>query len=202
MKYLVRYAAMISAMAAMTISGSAFAANGYSTTHLNLRTGPGTQYPVAGVMNYNVRSEITGCLIDWSWCSVSVAGLSGWAAAQYLVVDEGGQIMNVATAGAQTGIPNVAAEGIEEVVAGPAVGEIVAANGFVEAIVPEPAIVDFIAAAAVDPVFVNGEVVVGAALPAAVQLYEVPSSPYAFAIINGQRVLVDPGARTIVYINR
>jgi uncharacterized protein YraI len=202
MSSIVRYAAPISVLAALFASGPALAANGYSTAHLNLRTGPGTQYPVAGVMNYNVRSEITGCLVDWTWCSVNVAGLSGWAAAEYLVVDEGGQIMNVATAGAQTGIPNVAAEGIEELVAAPAVGEIVTAGGFVEAIVPDPAVVEFIAAAAVDPVFVNGEVVVGAALPAAVQLYEVPSSPYAFAIINGQRVLVDPGTRTIAYINR
>lgn len=183
-------------------AGSAFAISGYSTAHLNLRAGPGTQYPIIGVMEYNVRSQITGCLADYSWCAVNVAGLTGWASAEYLVVDEGGAIMQVDEQGAATGIPVVAAEGVAEVVAPAAVGVVVGAGGQVAAIVPEPAVLEYIAATPVPAVAVEGEIVVGAALPAAVQLYQVPGSVYGYAIVNGNRVLVDVNSRAIVYIHR
>lgn len=187
---------------AVLIAGPAFAISGYSTAHLNLRAGPGTQYPVMGVMEYNVRSEITGCLADYSWCSVDIAGLSGWASAQYLVIDEGGQIVQVDTAGASTGIPVVMAEGVAEVVAGPTVGVVVGPNGNVAAIVPEPAVIQYISATPVPAIAVQGEIVVGAVLPAEVQLYEVPNSAYGYTVVNGIPVLVDISARTIVYIHR
>ena len=45
---------------------------------------------------------------------------SGWAS--LIVVDEGGQIMEVGVAGAKTGIPIVKAEGVAEIPAGPVVG--------------------------------------------------------------------------------
>jgi uncharacterized protein YraI len=190
------------ALATLLIAGPAFAVSGYSTAHLNLRAGPGTQYPVIGVMEYNVRSQITGCLADYSWCSVDVAGLAGWASAQYLVVDEGGNIQQVDSAGAATGIPVVAAEGVAEVVAGPTVGVVVGPGGNVDAIVPEPAVIQYITATPVPAVSVEGEIVVGAVLPAEVQLYEVPGSVYGYAVVNGVPVLVDTNARTIVYIHR
>lgn len=190
------------ALATLLVAGPAFAVSGYSTAHLNLRTGPGTQYPVVGVMEYNVRSNITGCLADYSWCAVEVAGLSGWAAAEYLVVDESGQIQQVDEAGASTGIPVVAAEGIEEVVAPAAVGVVVGPAGNVAAIVPEPAVIDYISATPVPAVAVQGEIVVGTVLPTEVQLYEVPGSAYGYAVVNGVKVLVDVNARTVVYIHR
>jgi uncharacterized protein YraI len=202
MKRTSRNVLFASGLVTILMAGPAFAVSGYSTTHLNLRSGPGTQYPVIGVMEYSVRSQITGCLADWSWCAVNVAGLSGWASAQYLVVDEGGKIMEIGVAGAQTRIPIVAADGVAKVEAGPVVGVIVGANGNVEAIVPEPAVLEYIAAAVVAPVSVEGELVVGAILPMGVQLYEIPSSPYGYAIINGVKVMVDLNKRAVVYIQR
>ncbi len=62
--------------------------------------------------------------------------------------------------------------------------------------------IDYISATPVPAVSVQGEIVVGAALPAAVQLYEVPGSAYGYAIVNGAKVLVDVNARTVVYIHR
>ena len=62
--------------------------------------------------------------------------------------------------------------------------------------------INYISATPVPAVSVQGEVVVGAALPAAVQLYEVPGSAYGYAIVNGAKVLVDVNARTVVYIHR
>ena len=166
----------------------------------NLRSGPGTQYPVVGMMEYNVRSNITGCLVDYSWCAVSVAGLSGWASAEYLVVDKGGQVMQIT--GPDSGIPVVEAAGVAVIVAPAAVGVVVGAGGHVAAIVPEPAVLNYIAATPVNPFAVQGEIVVGAVLPAAVTLYQVPGSVHGYTIVNGQKVLVDVNTRAIVYIHR
>ena len=77
MKHSSKIAALSAGVATFLAVGPALAVPGFSTAHLNLRTGPGTQYPVVGVMEYNVRSDITGCLADWSWCSVTVAGKGG-----------------------------------------------------------------------------------------------------------------------------
>ncbi|HET7714495.1 MAG TPA: DUF1236 domain-containing protein [Bauldia sp.] len=193
-------AAISAGLATLFVAAPALAVPGYSTAHLNLRTGPGTQYPVVGVMEYNTQADITGCLSDWSWCSVNVAGLSGWASAEYLVIDQGGQVMQIT--GPDSGIPVVEAAGVAEVVAPATVGAVVAANGNVAAIVPEPAVLEYIAATPVNPFAVEGEIVVGAVLPAAVTLYEVPGSTYAYTIVNGLKILVDPNSRAVVYIYR
>jgi len=202
MQYARTYLTLAVGATALLAAGPAFAITGYSSAHLNLRSGPGTQYPIVGVMEYNVRSEITGCIADYSWCAVNVAGLSGWAAAEYLEIDQGGAIIQVDEQGAATGIPVVEAEGVAEVVAGPSVGVIVGANGNVAAIVPEPAVLDYISATPVNPFSVQGEVVVGAVLPTAVQLYQVPGATYGYTIVNGNKVLVDVNSRAVVYIAR
>jgi len=194
-----RIAAFGAGIAFVVAAGPALAVPGYSTAHLNLRTGPGTQYPVLGVMEYNTPAEITGCLADYSWCSVSVAGFSGWASAEYLVINQGDEVQQIDGPG--SGIPVVEAN-VEAVVAPASVGVLVSANGNVAAIVPEPAVIDYIAATPVDPYALEGEVVVGAVVPAAVTLYEVPNSAYGYTIVNGLKVLVDPASRAIVYIHR
>lgn len=183
-------------------TGPAHAITGFSTAHLNLRTGPGIQYPVVGVMDRNVPSSITGCLADYSWCAVTVAGLNGWASAEYLVTDQDGRIRHILSHGPELGIPVVAAEGVVEVVAPAHVGVVVGADGHVEAIVPEPAVVAYIAATPVKTVHVQGEIVVGAIVPATVQLYAVPGSTYGHVVLNGVPVLVDANTRAVVYIHR
>lgn len=184
------------------VSVPAFAVSGYSTVHLNVRAGPGTQYPILGTMETNVRTQIDGCLDDYSWCSTEIAGISGWASAQYLVVDEGGEIMEVQEAGSATGIPVIAAEGFEVVEVGEVVGEVVGPSGAVEAIVPEAAVIEYIVANPVPAVQVNGEIVVGATLSEDIPLYDIPGSEYGYAILNGVPVLVDVNALTVVYIYR
>jgi hypothetical protein len=118
------------------------------------------------------------------------------------VVDQNGSILEVDEQGAATGIPVVEAAGITEVVAPATVGVVVGAAGNVAAIIPEPAVLQYIAATPVNPFAVEGEVVVGAVLPAAVQLYEVPGSAYAYTIVNSNKVLVDVNSRAVVYIAR
>jgi hypothetical protein len=52
-----------------------------------------------------------------------------------------------------------------------------------------------------DPIYVEGEVVVGAGIPAEVSLVAVPESDYQYAYLNGTPVLVDQ-ERKIVRVVR
>ncbi len=54
----------------------------------------------------------------------------------------------------------------------------------------------------VEPVYLDGEVVVGAGLPDTIELREIPDYEYRYVYVNGQPVLVDANTRQIVYIVR
>ena len=175
------------------------------TGHLNVRSGPGFQYQVVGVMQQNVPAQVTGCIQDYSWCSVAVGAVTGWASAPYLVTDAGGKPTNLQVSGAQLGIPIVVPTGVAAVVAIPPVGAMVPvapAVGVVEPVLPAPEVLSYVTQQVVQPVLVDGEVMVGATLPAAVPVYPIPASPYVYSYVNGQRVLVEPTARRIVYVVR
>jgi uncharacterized protein YraI len=176
----------------------------YSPTgHLNVRSGPGFQYPVVAQMDANTRFPVTGCLQDYSWCSVVVNNVPGWASAPYLVTEAGGKPTNLQVSGAQLGIPIVVAPVTgAAVVATPPVGVVAVPPAVVEPVVPAPEVLSYVVGQPIQQVFVNGEVMVGSVLPAAVPVYPVPASPYVYSYINGQRVLVEPAARRIVYVVR
>jgi len=143
---------------------------------------------------------------DYSWCAVALAGgATGWASAPYLVTKAEGEPKNLQVAGAQLSIPTITPVNTWTVVATPPVGAMVPvppAVGVVQPIAPPPNVVSYVTMQAIQPVIVDGEVMVGATLPAAAPVYPVPASPYAFAYVNGQRVLVEPTARKIVYVVR
>jgi uncharacterized protein YraI len=190
---------------AALIAGSALAVPAVfsPTGHLNVRSGPGFQYGVVAQMPANQRFPVTGCIQDYSWCSVVVGDVTGWASAPYLVTDFGGKPTNLQVSGAQLGIPIVVPAPVAAVVATPAVGAMVPvapAVGVVEPVVPAPEVLSYVTQQAVEPVLVDGEVMVGAVLPEAVPVYPVPASPYVYSYVNGQRVLVEPAARRIVYV--
>jgi uncharacterized protein YraI len=198
---------LASLVGAALIAGSALAVPAvYSPTgHLNVRSGPGFQYGVIAQMPANNRYLVTGCIQDYSWCSVVIDNVTGWASAPYLVTDAGGKPTNLQVSGAQLGIPIVVPAPVAAVIATPPVGSIVPvapAVGIVEPVVPAPEVLTYVTQQAVAPVLVNGEVMIGATLPAAVPVYPVPASPYVYAYVNGQRVLVEPAARRIVYVVR
>jgi len=191
-----------------TVTTPALAVTAFSPTgHLNVRSGPGFQYQVVNQIQANVPVEITGCVSDYSWCSVALpGGATGWASAPYLVTKAAGQPKNMSVVGAQLGIPVVVPTGIGPSVATPPpVGAMVPVTptvGVIAPIIPPPNVVTFVTQQTVAPVIVNGEVMIGAALPAAAPTYDIPASNYDFAYINGQRVLVEPTARRIVYVVR
>jgi uncharacterized protein YraI len=186
----------------------ASAVTGYSPTgHLNVRSGPGFQFQVVGQVQANVAAQITGCVSDFSWCAVALpGGVTGWASAPYLVTKATTPPKNLKVAGAQLGIPVIVPKNTgAPVVATPPVGAMVAvpqAVGIVQPIIPGPAAITYVRQQRVAPVIVNGEVMVGAVLPTGAPLYDVPTSRYDFAYINGQRVLVEPTRRRIIYVVR
>src|SRR6478736_4934615 len=112
---------LASLVGAALVAGSALAVPAVfsPTGHLNVRSGPGFQYGVVAQMPANTRFPVTGCIQDYSWCSVVVGNVTGWAS-----------------------------------------------------------------------------------LPAAVPVYPIPASPYVYSYVNGQRVVVEPAARRIVYVVR
>lgn len=59
------------------------------------------------------------------------------------------------------------------------------------------------APAPASPVVVKEKIVVGKPLPSSVVLTPVPDSPkYAYAVVNKQRIIVDPQTRTVVQVVR
>lgn len=199
---------LASLLGAAMAAGPALAVTASSPTgHLNVRSGPGFQYSVVAQMQANVPAQVTGCVSDYSWCAVALAGgVTGWASAPYLVTSAAGTPKNLQVAGAQLGIPTITPVNTgSAVVATPPVGAMVpvpANVGVVQPIAPPPNVVSYVTMQAIQPVLVNGEVMIGATLPAAAPVYPIPSSPYVFAYVNGQRVLVEPTARKIVYVVR
>jgi uncharacterized protein YraI len=194
-------------LGAALAASPASAVTAYSPTgHLNVRSGPGFQYQVVGQVQANVPAQITGCVSDYSWCAVALpGGVTGWASAPYLVTKATTPPKNLKVAGAQLGIPVIVpANTGGPVVATPPVGAMVAVpqTVVVQPIIPAPPAIAYVTQQRVAPVIVNGEVMVGAVLPTAVPLYDVPTSRYDFAYVNGQRVLVEPTRRRIIYVVR
>ena len=195
---------LVSLLGTAVVAGPAFAVTAYSPTgHLNVRSGPGFQYPPVAQIPANTEAQITGCVPDYSWCAVALpAGATGWASAPYLVTKATVPPKNLQVAGAQLGIPTVTPVNTGTVVATPPVGAMVPAAAIVEPVAPPPNVVSYVTMQAIQPVIVNGEVMVGATLPAAAPVYPIPQSPYLYSYVNGQRILVEPTARRIVYVVR
>jgi hypothetical protein len=67
---------------------------------------------------------------------------------------------------------------------------------------PEERVTTYVRSNPVEPVYLEGEVVVGAGIPETVPLSEVPDSEYYYAYVNGVPVLVEREQRRVVYIVR
>ncbi|SHI98693.1 SH3 domain-containing protein [Palleronia salina] len=215
---------LIASVSAITLAGAAsaqVAAN--ATTDLNLRTGPGPSFEIPGVIPADGAVEIERCIAEGAWCEVSYDGQTGWAYSQYLtatvdseptVVYENYAPLEVTTVernslgGGLAGAAVGAAAGA--LIAGPvgaAAGTAAAAGGLLGGAIGadagiEETTVTYIQDNPVEPVYLDGEVVVGAGVPQGVAVYEVPEAPVQYAYINGRPVAIDPETRQIVYIVR
>jgi uncharacterized protein YraI len=214
------------AAALIALGAPAFAQQSVTaTTDLNVRSGPGPQYEVIGVIGADQSAQLDGCLQSSKWCQVSFDGGQGWAYSDYLVADvsgrevivtddvasvptvtyrtetqsgaAGGGIAGMATgavAGAIIGGPVGAASGG---VAGAATGSITGA-----VIDPPDTVRTYVREHRVDPVYLEGEVVVGATLPENVVVHRIPDYDYEYVYVNGVPAVVEPDTRRIVYVVR
>lgn len=66
------------------LAGPALAAPGFATGNVNLRAGPGTNYPQVTVVPSGAGVEIFGCLQGYSWCDVGFGQVRGWVSSNYL----------------------------------------------------------------------------------------------------------------------
>lgn len=205
-KFLVKSA--VAAAALMALSGTALAqtATATATTDLNVRAGPGPQYPVVTIIGANQQATINGCLQNSKWCQVTIGGVQGWAYSDYLVATLDNRTI-VMTERPPESVPVVTYEQTGSVaadvdVAGRLIGR-VTEEGMVEPIAPPPPPVrTYVLSNQADPVYLEGEVVVGAALPETVQMREIPDYQYRYVYVNNQPVLVEPQTRRIVYVMR
>src|SRR5262245_14095900 len=80
---------LLGASAALLLStGAALAVPATAQTDLNVRSGPGTNYPVVGSIQGGETVDAGSC--SGSWCRVSFSGGSGWASRSYLAMGGGG----------------------------------------------------------------------------------------------------------------
>ncbi|RFC62961.1 DUF1236 domain-containing protein [Fulvimarina endophytica] len=191
-----------------------------STTDLNVRAGPGSNFPIVGVLPTGDSATLDGCNDAGNWCRVTVDGTQGWASAQYLTTDVDGETVVVvqrreaapeaiptvtyeesgagAVAGAATGAT------VGALVGGPVGAAVGGGVGLVAGAAVEPPAprIEYVRSNPVDPVYLEGETVVGARVPDVVTLNPIPEYEMQYANVNGQEVLIDPATREIVYIVR
>ena len=195
-----------------------------AATDLNVRAGPGPQYPVIGVLGAGQATTLRGCLESSKWCSVADSGGDGWVYSDYLVGDFGGQQVTLTSRPADSGVVVVnppkgggpagaVVGGVTGAIAGAVVGGPVGAavgggagviaGGTAGTVIDPPGTVrTYVEANRTEPVYLDGEVVVGAGLPSSVQLAEIPDYEYRYVYVNGQPVLVEPSTRRVVYVLR
>ena len=214
--------ALASAGAAALLTGvPAFAQTATTVTvatDLNLRVGPGPAYEIVDTIPADTSIEISGCLTDQDWCQVNYEDQTGWVYGAYLIAGEEPVIVEgtrTIEVGEVTYTPETtdseaalalgatgAAAGF--LIAGPVGAAAGAAAGLLAGPVTNPGeeVITYVNANPVEPVFLGGEVVVGAGIPEGVVLHDVPDAEYQYAMINNQVVLVDPETRGIVYVMR
>ena len=188
-----------------------------ATTDLNLRAGPGPEHAVIGSIQENQRATVLGCIEGSLWCQVDHRGNRGWAYSQYMTMDAGGRRVVITERDSGLNVPTVTyqapttgvvvrPDGVVTTrarsgafVAPPATTVVTTGPAFAP---PPPAIGTYVTSNPIDPVYLDGEVVVGAGVPETVALRPVPDYRYQYVYVNGQPVLVDPATRRIVYVYR
>ncbi|MDX8432476.1 MULTISPECIES: DUF1236 domain-containing protein [Mesorhizobium] len=189
--------------ALVAMSGAALAETAVSAvTDLNVRAGPGPQYPVIGVLAAGQSATLQGCIANSKWCTIAEANGQGWVYSDYVTADFGGNAVVLTRRPADAGIAVVEAP-TDELYSDSYTGAIVSGDEPLDPIARPPAEVGtYVSTHRLDPVYLDGEVVTGATLPDSVELREIPDYDYRYVYVNNQPALVDPGTRRIVYVMR
>jgi uncharacterized protein YraI len=222
---------LFAAAATLALASPALALPATALTDLPLRAGPGPMHPILGNIDRNSVMEVEGCTENGQWCQVALGGSRGWVwgssiaaqqAGQPVIVTQQRQALQVptltyqeqrastqTTTTTQTGSTGAAAGAGTGAIAGALLGGPIGAvigglAGLTAGAVVDPPdqVRTFVTTNRVEPIYLEGEVVVGAVVPQGVRLHEVPNYPNRYAYINGRTVLVEPGTNKIVYVYR
>jgi uncharacterized protein YraI len=194
-------------VAAAIAAPAAAATIGTATTALNIRSGPGPQFPVIGAINTRGQAVINGCIQGSLWCQVSYGDIQGWVYSRYLATSvAGGPPVIVSRQPAGAPLVTYQRPAMETLGSAPppVPGAMIVepAGEAALALTPPATVGAYVESHPVQPVTLNGEVVVGAGLPEDVALAPVPDYDYDYAYVNQVPVLVEPATRRIVYIYR
>ena len=88
-------------LALAALAGTANATPGYVVQGINMRAGPGVDYPWIASLPPGTQTEIFGCLDGFTWCDVAAVGARGWVAGVGLNVLYGQQPEPLLTYGPQ-----------------------------------------------------------------------------------------------------
>lgn len=213
--------------ALLALTGAAYAQSAVvAAIDLNVRAGPGPQHQVVGVIGAGQSADLNGCIEGSKWCVVAFNGGEGWVYSDYLTGDFGGTQVVLTERPADSGVRIVAPPadvdggatgavtgGVTGAVAGALIGGpvgavvgggagVIAGGAAGTVIDPPEKVRTYVTSNQIDPVYLDGEVVVGAGLPETVELREIPDYEYRYVYVNGQPVLVEPSSRRIVYVLR
>lgn len=211
--------AMTASALAMAAAPAFAGAQVQAVTDLNLRTGPGPQHEIVGVIAADGAVDLRGCLEKSNWCKVSYDGAEGWAYGEYLTGTVTDTYVPVVSQESQVSVETVTYDAVGEtdeemgalggaiaggLIAGPAgvLAGALAGAAAGEAAVPDERVITYVRSNQVEPVYVKGEVVTGVIVPQEVQLAEIPESEYRYAYINGVPVLVETKNRTVIHVVR
>ncbi|TPL03243.1 DUF1236 domain-containing protein [Mesorhizobium sp. B2-4-14] len=186
------------------MSGAALADTAVSAvTDLNVRAGPGPQYPVIGVLAAGQSATLNGCIENSKWCTIAEAGGQGWVYSDYVTADFGGSRVvltqrphgsSVAIVSPPEDIGNYSNDYTGAIISSdPVVGDFPA---------PPAEVRTYVDTHRLDPVYLDGEVVTGAILPDTVELRPIPDYNYRYVYVNGQPALIDPQTRRVMYVMR
>lgn len=67
---------------------------------------------------------------------------------------------------------------------------------------PPEGVTTYVITNEVEPVYLDGEVIVSSSLPESVEISSIPDSEYRYVYVNGVRAVVDPADRRVVHIVR
>jgi uncharacterized protein YraI len=193
----------------VALSGAALADTSVSAvTDLNVRAGPGSRYPVVGVLAAGQSATLTGCIANSKWCTIAAANGPAWVYSDYVTADFGGRQVVLTERPADADVTIVEAppppDGMVAVddATTAAIDQGPATDDDLVAVDPPSTVRTYIASRPSEPVYLQGEVVRGATLPDTVELQPIPDYDYDYVYVNNQPVLVEPQSRRIVYIVR
>ncbi len=191
---------MIAGGAFALIAGYANAAMVATTaSDISVRSGPGEDYPEVGLATRGSNAVLDGCMEGSAWCRIEVNGVRGWANADYLNVMYKGAPVILRERRADIEVPVVTYEKTASVQqeepnpGDPNLGRVGEVN-------PPEQVITYIDQHPAQVVRIDGDVAIGATIPASAELVSIPDYEYSYVRVNDRRVLVEPSTRRVVYV--